>query len=127
MLMVCTLCNLDAVPPPERPLHGDEPSSEMRALRVLAFRVRPHGTANAPVGLIGGHELMSKNVAPWDRALRIIFGLALFAFVGPRATWGWLGLITFVTGLAGICPLYRMLGISTCSAPKPPSDASLPG
>ena len=72
---------------------------------------------------------MPKNVALWDRALRIIVGLALLAFVGRDNAWGWLGLIPFATGVAGTCPLYRLLGIFTRSphpAPKPPGDAPLP-
>ncbi|MDP2269958.1 MAG: DUF2892 domain-containing protein [Archangium sp.] len=34
--------------------------------------------------------------------------------VGPQTLWGLLGLILVVTGAAGSCPIYRMLGISTC-------------
>ena len=51
-----------------------------------------------------------------DRALRIGIGLALLslAFLGPKSAWGYLGVIPFATGLAGFCPLYRILGISTC-------------
>jgi len=69
---------------------------------------------------------MLKNLALWDRALRIIVGLGLLAFVGPQNAWGWLGLIPFATGVAGTCPLYRVLDISTYRAPKPPGDAPLP-
>jgi hypothetical protein len=58
--------------------------------------------------------------------LRIIVGLGLLAFVGPQNAWGWLGLIPFATGVAGICPLYRLLGISSYPEPKPPSDTPLP-
>lgn len=68
---------------------------------------------------------MSKNVALWDRGLRVIVGLALLAFVAPDSAWGWLGLIPLATGLVGMCPLYRLLGVSSCSARKPP-DAALP-
>lgn len=70
---------------------------------------------------------MFKNIALWERALRIVIGLALLAFVGPHALWGWLGLVPFVTGVLGTCPLYRLLGISSCPAPKPPSNSALPG
>lgn len=70
---------------------------------------------------------MSKNIALWDRALRIIVGLSLLAFVGPQSPWGWLGLVPFATGLVGMCPLYRPLGISSCPTRKPPGDAPLPG
>jgi hypothetical protein len=49
--------------------------------------------------------------------LRVLVGLILIAlvFVGPRATWGWLGLIPLVTGLVGFCPLYRLVGLNTCA------------
>jgi len=70
---------------------------------------------------------MPKNVATWDRALRIAVGLALVALVvfGPRTPWGWLGLIPLATGLAGTCPLYRLLGISSCRAVTPRNNAAL--
>ncbi|MEY4543995.1 MAG: hypothetical protein RL685_190 [Pseudomonadota bacterium] len=68
---------------------------------------------------------MTKNIALWDRISRVVVGLALLAFVGPHSAWGWLGLIPFATGLVGMCPLYRVLGVSTCAAPKPPGDAPL--
>ena len=56
------------------------------------------------------------NEGTLDRAPRIVIGLVLLSltFLGPRSMWGYLGFIPFVTGLAGFCPLYRMLGISTC-------------
>lgn len=70
---------------------------------------------------------MPKNVALWDRALRIAIGLALLALVvfGPRTQWGWLGLIPLATGLAGTCPMYRLFGISSCRASKAPNKAAL--
>ena len=45
-----------------------------------------------------------------------IYGLALIAmvFVGPRAPWGWVGLLPLITGLVGFCPAYRLLGVNTC-------------
>lgn len=56
------------------------------------------------------------NEGTLDRALRIAIGIALLslAFLGPKSAWGFLGLIPLATGLMGFCPLYRMLGISTC-------------
>lgn len=68
---------------------------------------------------------MPKNIATWDRILRVIVGLGLLAFVGPHNSWGWLGLIPFATGVVGTCPFYRLLGISTRPAPKPAGDAPL--
>jgi hypothetical protein len=59
---------------------------------------------------------MMTNEAGFDRALRILVGIALLAlvFVGPHTAWGWLGLIPLATGVAGFCPLYRLVGIDTC-------------
>ena len=56
------------------------------------------------------------NEGQFDRALRVVIGLALLslAFLGPKSAWGYLGVIPLATGLAGFCPLYRILGISTC-------------
>lgn len=59
---------------------------------------------------------MKANVGAWDRAIRIIVGLALLSlvFVGPKTLWGLLGLIPLITGLARFCPTYRVAGASTC-------------
>ena len=56
------------------------------------------------------------NEGTLDRAMRIIIGLAVISlvFVGPRTAWGWLGLVPLLTGLAGTCPLYSVLGLNTC-------------
>ena len=56
------------------------------------------------------------NVGGVDRIARIVIGLLLIAlvFVGPRTPWGWLGVIPLVTGLLRSCPLYSLLGLSTC-------------
>ena len=51
-----------------------------------------------------------------DRTVRIIAGLVLLSlmFVGPKSMWGLLGAVPLLTGLAGTCPVYSLLGISTC-------------
>jgi hypothetical protein len=36
------------------------------------------------------------------------------AFVGPKTPWGFLGIVPIATGLLGNCPLYSVLGFSTC-------------
>ena len=66
---------------------------------------------------------MSINVGFIDRTVRVIFGLALIAFAiplgFPQTGWnwvGWIGLIPIVTALLGVCPLYSLLGLSTCPA-----------
>lgn len=60
---------------------------------------------------------MTRNEGTLDRGARIVLGLILLSlvFVGPQSLWGLVGLIPLTTGLAGFCPLYRLLGISTCS------------
>lgn len=56
-----------------------------------------------------------RNEGTIDRMLRVGLGIALIAlvFTGPRTAWGWLGLIPLFTGLAGFCPLYRVIGVNT--------------
>lgn len=52
-----------------------------------------------------------------ERILRVLSGLAILSlvFIGPKSLWGLLGLVPLLTGLLGSCPLYTVLGISTCS------------
>lgn len=59
---------------------------------------------------------MTRNVGGVDRLLRMALGVALISlvFVGPQSAWGWIGLVPLATGLAGWCPLYSPLGISSC-------------
>jgi hypothetical protein len=56
-----------------------------------------------------------------DRIARVVIGLALLSLtvVGPRSMWGLVGIVLLATGLIGFCPLYRLVGVSTCrTAPK---------
>ena len=57
-----------------------------------------------------------KNEGTVDRVLRVALGAGLLAivFVGPQTNWGWIGLVPLITGLVGNCPVYSLLGISTC-------------
>lgn len=61
---------------------------------------------------------MPRNVGGIDRMLRIVVGLALLSLVfvidGPARWWGLVGLVALLTGLARTCPLYSLVGISTC-------------
>lgn len=63
---------------------------------------------------------MTRNEGTVDRVLRVVLGLALISlvFIGPQTVWGWIGVVPLVTGLVGVCPLYSVLGIRTCPAPK---------
>jgi hypothetical protein len=60
--------------------------------------------------------MLARNEGTLDRTLRVILGLAILSlvFVGPKTGWGYLGLVPLITGLVGMCPLYRLFGINTC-------------
>jgi hypothetical protein len=61
--------------------------------------------------------MLIHNESSIDRTLRILVGVVLLSlvFVGPGTLWGLVGLVPLVTGLSGFCPLYRILGLSTCA------------
>jgi len=60
---------------------------------------------------------MNANVGTIDRVLRIVAGIALIAlaFVGQIGVWGYIGVVPLLTGLFRFCPLYRIVGMNTCS------------
>jgi hypothetical protein len=60
------------------------------------------------------------NEGTLDRAVRVILGLGLLSLtvIGPQTWFGLLGLLPLATGLAGTCPAYTLLGISTCPMAK---------
>jgi hypothetical protein len=62
-----------------------------------------------------------KNAGTLDRIVRIALGTSLLslAFVGPESPFGYIGAIPLLTGLVGFCPLYRIVGLNTCPAPRP--------
>jgi hypothetical protein len=59
---------------------------------------------------------MLANVGRLDRLVRIILGALLIALTQADSEfeWGWLGLVPLLTGFARHCPLYALLGISSC-------------
>lgn len=59
---------------------------------------------------------MKRNVGVIDRSLRVGAGLVLVALAatGTVGLWGWIGVVPLATGLAGWCPAYTLLGISSC-------------
>jgi hypothetical protein len=61
------------------------------------------------------------NEGTLDRTIRVVLGLALvsLAFVGPKSSLGFIGLVPLATGLLGFCPLYRLVGVNTCGSPRP--------
>ena len=63
---------------------------------------------------------MKANVGGIDRIARIIVGLVLIALAatGTVGVWGWIGVVPLLTGLVRWCPLYPLLGISSCPLKK---------
>lgn len=68
---------------------------------------------------------MKNNVGNIDRIVRIVLGAALVAFAlglvapGTGYNWlGWIGVIPLLTAAVGSCPLYSVLGLSTCPMKK---------
>lgn len=64
---------------------------------------------------------MTPNVGGIDRVLRVILGVVLVALavMGTIGPWGWIGLVPLATAALGVCPLYTVLGFSTCPMKKP--------
>ena len=63
-------------------------------------------------------DLLKHNVGKTDRIIRVILGVLLIGnvFFALQHPIGWIGVILLVTGLAGIGPVYSLLGVSTKSA-----------
>lgn len=63
---------------------------------------------------------MKANVGGIDRILRILAGLMLIALtlMGTIGAWGWIGVVPLITGLFSFCPVYPLLGMSTCPMKK---------
>lgn len=63
---------------------------------------------------------MKTNVGGFDKMARIAVGVLLIvlALTGTIGAWGWLGVIPLATGLFSFCPLYPLLGISTCKTKR---------
>ena len=63
---------------------------------------------------------MRRNEGMVDRGLRIVGGLLLIglAATGVVGAWGYIGVVPLLTGAVGMCPLYSILGISTCQVSR---------
>ena len=63
---------------------------------------------------------MQTNVGNIDRIVRAVIGLALIAltWAGTIGAWGWIGVVPLLTAALGFCPVYTMLGFSTCPMKK---------
>jgi hypothetical protein len=63
---------------------------------------------------------MTPNVGSIDRVLRVVVGVVLIGLtlMGTIGAWGWIGLMPIATAALGLCPLYSVLGFSTCPLKK---------
>lgn len=64
--------------------------------------------------------MFQKNMGGIDRLSRIGLGLALIASaaLGALGPWAYVGIIPVITGAIGSCPLYSVIGITTCKTQK---------
>lgn len=60
--------------------------------------------------------MFKTNVGGLDRLLRVVLGVVLIALAltGTIGVWGWIGVVPLLTGALGTCPLYTVLGFSSC-------------
>jgi hypothetical protein len=64
--------------------------------------------------------MFKTNEGTLDRSLRILLGIALLVwFFVDQGTGFWhyaklVGVVPLLTGLVGTCPIYSILGVSTC-------------
>lgn len=64
---------------------------------------------------------MKTNEGILDRTLRAVVGLVLMGLATTDiiGIWGYIGVIPLLTSVVGLCPVYSILGINTCSTNKP--------
>ena len=68
-------------------------------------------------------SIMKGNISFLDGILRIFGGIVFAGVFGAFGYWiAVLALIPIVTGLAGHCPLYSALGISTAKGDEPANE-----
>lgn len=61
-------------------------------------------------------RIVKKNVSNLDAVLRVTVGMIIiFAGLYYNNLWGLAGIILVGTGSVSFCPVYRILGIQTCS------------
>lgn len=63
--------------------------------------------------------MFKNNVGSIDRIIRAVIGIAALVafFLLPEAEWRWwllIGIVPLATALMGSCPIYSILGLSTC-------------
>jgi len=69
-------------------------------------------------------EMLKTNVGNADRIIRVIIGIALLVwFFVDQGSGFWhyaklIGIVPLLTAAMGSCPLYSILGLSTCPMKK---------
>jgi hypothetical protein len=68
----------------------------------------------------GQETVMKTNVGGIDKIARIAVGLVLIVLtlMGTIGVWGWIGIVPLATGLFNFCPVYSLMGISTCKTKR---------
>lgn len=63
---------------------------------------------------------MKRNEGTLDRTLRVAIGVLLIGLAATNTVgaWGYVGIVPLLTGAIGMCPLYGLLGINTCSTSR---------
>ncbi len=62
---------------------------------------------------------MKANVGSNDKVVRIVAGLAIIGIgLVLKSWWGLVGIFPLVTAFVSFCPLYALIGISTCPVKK---------
>jgi len=63
-------------------------------------------------------DTIKTNLGDGDRICRILLGFALLTLItlldSPWRWWGFAGFLPFGSGLLARCPIYSLLGLSTC-------------
>ena len=74
-----------------------------------------------------------RNEGTVDRIIRAVVAVVALVgavMVGFGSVWGWVlavvAVIAGVTAAVGFCPLYRLVGLSTCPLPKVSESTSAP-
>jgi hypothetical protein len=64
--------------------------------------------------------MFKTNVGNVDRITRVLIGLVLIALTltGTIGVWGWIGVVLVATAALGNCPLYSLIGFTTCPMKK---------
>lgn len=70
-------------------------------------------------------KLLPQNIHPLERVIRFLLGSFLLSLIfwGPQTWWGLIGLVPIATAFVGSCPLYTLLGLTTCRRCENPSPA----